>query len=96
MYLTRIYKSESDDVLRTDSIVMRRKRDNFLADQSETTWERLLTVQLIFGAANRSVSSIEIVTDASTVDGSSYAWAEWVSPHVRCSMIDLPSIGDTV
>lgn len=102
MELSRVYKNSSDDIIRIDTIYLRSTGSEQTTGPVRKTWIRTVDTSLVLESSDRTVSSIQLVTDADTYDSSAsgpqnYTWVSW-STHggVRCDMSDLPVIGETV
>ena len=100
MELTRVYKNSSGDSLRIDTIYMEPKTNALTSGVLPKTYTRRVATTLIYEAADRTVDSIQIITDADTVDASAYTFVEWTNCNagqgVYCDLSDLPGLSDTV
>lgn len=103
LQLIRVYKNAAGDEIRVDTVSLTQKRNNIVnANLMETgaslVYERHVRTVQMYVAADRAVSSIEVIgtfNSIETVSGN-YTWAQWDSPSARASMNDLPEVGDTV
>lgn len=96
MQVTRSYYNASDDLLRTDTITMRRKGNTLVSKAQFHTFQRVLNSQLFYGPASRAISYIEVSGDFDIIEASSgdFLECEWYSPSAFCNMSDLPQTGE--
>ena len=103
LQLNRIYKNSDGDEIRIDTISLVRKRNsivnaNLMETGASDTFRREVKTILFHGSSNRTVSTIEVLGDFTSIETatSNYLWAEWSSPSARLSMNDLPKLTETV
>lgn len=99
----RIYLNSAGDTIRIDEIFMNPTVSTTAVGAVTRTYRRDLKTSLVLeGGANRTVSSIQIITSANSYDynaslPANYNWVEWTTiSNSRCNMSDLPQIGDDV
>jgi hypothetical protein len=99
---SRIYKNSSEDTIRVDTMYLEATRDVIMSGVSQKTYARRIEKLLLCESADRVVTSIQIVTDADTVETGdvsgplNYPYCSWSSTGAICNMSDLPIIGDSV
>ena len=96
--VTRVYKN-SDDTIRIDNIIMRRKFPSIVTGINPPSFEREIKITPVYATGvSRTVDAIEVIGTFDAIEDSTgdYEWVTWTSPVARCSMNDLPGIGDTV
>jgi len=92
----RKYFNATDELLRTDTIVMT-LRDCVTPPTKSTYIQNLSTVKC-YSSADREVNYIAISGDFDSIETSSgnFVEAEWFSPVMLCNMSNLPQTGETI
>jgi len=99
--VTRVYKNASNVIIRVDTIFMEPTTNQLTSGVNAKTFYRRLSTQVHHGT-DRTVASIEIYTDADTIEtvSGNYTFVEWTGGNAgttyRCNMSDLPIVGGTV